>query len=103
MGNLRRDSVSETVDLFALLRYVLLDPLHHGLARDLESLEARRWCGYGALMGRTEAVRSTASSPCSRGSATRASARPRARDVARARARRRRRAARAGERGVGVR
>jgi hypothetical protein len=39
-----------------LVRYIHLNPLRIGLVKNLEELEAYRWCGYGALMGRREVL-----------------------------------------------
>lgn len=36
----------------ALVRYIHLNPMRGGLAKTMEGLDAYRWCGHGAILGR---------------------------------------------------
>ena len=42
--------------MLELVRYIHLNPLRAGLAKNLEELERYPWCGHGALMGRQEVL-----------------------------------------------
>jgi REP element-mobilizing transposase RayT len=44
--------VASDADLMGVIRYVHRNPLDAGIVPDLGALEAYRWCGHGALVGR---------------------------------------------------
>ncbi len=53
----RSRPVSDDRDLIGLVRYVHRNPLEANLVADARALEGYRWCGHGALVGRTRARR----------------------------------------------